>query len=174
MKMKKMLTLLTLAMVGLTSVSANAASTKPTRSATTIVWEKNVLAAYQRGVRENKPIVVAYVCPMTRAKCTHCKVQRHALFGPEMAALADKFVFVMVDVNLKDKTSPDADGQMLFRRLKLKGTPSISVLAPNSKRIEELFRMHGRFDADKIVLHLGKALAKHEASRKLTLTNTHR
>ncbi len=151
-------------------------------------WEKNVTLAYNKAMQEKKALVIVYVCPLIQEKCVHCKRFRASLFADEFNTLAGRAVFVLCELDArtvyKKSTSPslgmdgahmeakgwderpknqkpaDEPGVNLFKALKGKGTPMVSILEPNPAMIAEIARLSGYFDAKGLSGHVDQILTK--------------
>lgn len=153
--------LLMLALGFLMLASANPVSAGPEPTPKVIQFEADTLSAYRKSLKLNKPLVIVFVCPLTDLRCVHCKRMRGEIFGEKFQVLADRAVFVLAEIEIRNgRKSKDEAAQIIFTKLQMKATPTISVLAPDSKRIHELVRLNGYFPAEKLLVHIERGLKK--------------
>lgn len=86
-----------------------------------IAWSDDLFGSLDRGAQENKPVVVCFVASW----CSACAAfEREALRSAEVNALADRFVWVKLDVERNIS---------LVRAYEIRATPRIDLLEPGGK-----------------------------------------
>jgi thiol:disulfide interchange protein len=129
------------------------AAENPTTTAKKVTWEKEVFPAFQKALKEGKPLVVVF----TADWCEHC-VKQNEMFEKEgvLDAYAGKAVFVKVDPG-KD----DANGNIkrLIEQLGIKKIPTVVVLDVSAEELTERGRVTGNFPASEFREHFGKVMS---------------
>ena len=143
------------------SISRSPESTVKKSEPQVNLFETNLLQGYRESIRQQKPLIALFFCPLTRKKCVHCKRMRGSIFAPSLQEFSDRAIFVMVVV--KDGKSEDAGGEKIYKRLGIKKTPTISVIAPDAKAIREMGRINGYHPPHRLFGHLNRMLEKTEA-----------
>ncbi|MEO7996200.1 MAG: neutral zinc metallopeptidase [Gemmatimonadaceae bacterium] len=119
---------------------------------TTIYWYVNNLAeAYDRGVAENKPIVLV---SGDANGANFIRLKKETLESPILAQLANAAIFVYTDP-ARDIVARNIGKALGYDRL-----PVISLLAPNPNMIDEAGRMIGLWDAPTVLRELSKNMTK--------------
>ena len=147
-----------LVVLAFTATGARAEDPAPTDTSPVIQWRTELLAAAKESLADNKPLVVVYVCPLGRQACVSCKRLRGALFSPELQALADDAVFLMVEFDITEKKSPEQDATLLATRFEVVRTPTILVFGTADQKLEHRARLNGYFAAKPLAGHLEKYL----------------
>ncbi len=121
-------------------------------AATTIHWYVNNTAdAYDRGVAENKPIVLV---SGDANGANFSRLKRETLESPVLAPLANAAIFVYAD------PARDVVARTIGKALGYQGLPVISLLAPNPNMIDEVSRIVGLWDAPTVLRELSKGMTK--------------
>lgn len=119
---------------------------------TTIRWYVNNTAdAYDRGVAENRPIVLV---SGAANGANFIRLKRETLESPVLAPLANAAIFVYAD------PARDVVARTIGKALGYQGLPVISLLAPNPNMIDEAYRIVGLWDAPTVLRELSKGMTK--------------
>jgi thioredoxin-related protein len=143
------LSALTIIMTLTLALSAFAQSTAYSNG---IKWHSNIYEAYQKALKENKPLVVYFYFK----GCGNChKLENESFSSSEMGALADKAVFARVDIETDDSYK---NISKLRDSLKLERYPVIAVLDVATDKIVERGRILGYFSNSEFYFHLSQVL----------------
>ena len=149
---------------GLYGVKPCFAETPPITEAAPLKFQKDINTAYDKGLKEGKPVVVFFVCPLEDEECVHCKRLRHEIFAEPLKKFGDRAVFAYVEIERGgERASADVLAKQLFEKLGCTSTPTITILAPNTEFVEELLRIVGYFSATDLAGHIGRTLDKYDA-----------
>jgi hypothetical protein len=138
-------------------------------TAESIQWADNVASCYDRGVDEQKPIVMLLYDKVTSRVDADVIAMRLSL-SPRIQAVASKATWCFGDV------SGDLVSRNFSKALQIKYYPSVSVLAPDGKMLDESARVVGmsaRIDSSGfeeaaenfIVLRIERLAAKYRGQR---------
>jgi hypothetical protein len=117
---------------------------------TTIRWYVNNTAdAYDRGVAENKPIVLV---SGDANGANFIRLKQETLESAVLAPLANAAIFVYADP-ARDIVARNIGKALGYERL-----PVISLLAPNPNMIDEASRIVGLWDASTVLRELSKGM----------------
>jgi thioredoxin-related protein len=95
--------------------------------------------AYNRAMKENKPLVVY----LTKPSCPWCRrLEKEVLSSEQFNALADQAIFSKADPR-EDKTAG-----RIANSLEIEGYPTVSVLRATKESLEEAGRVAGYFPLD--------------------------
>lgn len=128
---------------------------------TAIEWRRNLLDAFVEAVENKKPLVVLFASRPASA----FKDGRHLsnaqwveLDKPEVQALAGKAVFAVCHFDHAAGVMLDSYAEKMRTKLRVTELPTLSVIAPNDKRLVEVYRLVGPFPADEVATDLGRKL----------------
>jgi hypothetical protein len=119
-----------------------------------IQWQNNIWGAYTMALNQNKPLV-AYFHMWNGEYCR--KLENGPLASPEVNSLADKAIFVRVDIDMDDNHKNVASK---IRELNLKEYPAVVVMDVYKDRLVERGRIIGYFDTPEFYGHLNPLLLK--------------
>lgn len=125
----------------------------PTDKTGKIEWITNTADGYDKGVHEQKPIVMVF-----GENGTWSQALSKELDKPEFQKLAQQAVF------MKSTPSTDVVAANIGKALGVDHYPSISVLSPNGNMIDEVGRIVGYFDASLVSAKVGEYIAKVNSS----------
>ena len=127
-------------------------SPRQVAAVTTIQWYVNNTAdAYDRGVAENKPIIVVSGDPNG---ANFIRLKKETLESPVLASLANAAIFVYTD------PSRDIVARNIGKALGYDRLPVISLLAPNPNMLDEAARIVGLWDAPTVLRELSTHMTK--------------
>jgi len=128
-------------------------------------WVADVGTCYDRGVHEQKPIVLLLYDKVTSRVDADVVATRFSL-SPRIQAAASKASWCFGDV------AGDLISLNIGKALQIKYYPSISVLAPNGEMLDETYRIHmaARIDGseaaeENIVAAIERLAAKYRGQR---------
>jgi len=102
-----------------------------------IAWHTNVFEAYQKAVREHKPLVVLFYSD----ECDHCVMFKSEVLSTDaFGSFADDAVFAAIDC---DNLVEGSQEERLYNELKIEGVPTISVMNAHTDALVEVGRMIG-------------------------------
>lgn len=134
------------------SCVAGIRSPRQVATVTSIRWYVNNTAeAYDRGVAENKPIVLV---SGDANGANFIRLRRETLESPVLASLANTAIFVYTDPT-RDIVARNIGKALGYDRL-----PVISLLAPNPNMLDEAYRIVGLWDAPTVLRELSKGMTK--------------
>lgn len=153
--MRAIMAAMLMAATGGLAVAADNTPTPPKK----VTWEKEVFPAFQKALREGKPLVVVF----TADWCEHC-VKQNEMFETEgvLDRYAGKAIFVKVDPG-KD----DANGNVkkLLEELGVKKIPTVVVLDVTTEQLTERGRITGNFPAKEFGEQFGKIMMAPKAGK---------
>lgn len=114
-----------------------------------IGWYDNSLDAFVKAVENNQPLVVVFG---SRDSSLTQLLGTSVLSCPHLNNLAGLAVFTY------GEPQGDEYARRMAVHLKLTDYPTISVIAPRTDQLTEMFRMEGFFDAESIANDLQKVL----------------
>lgn len=124
--------------------SGAATAQEPAQAEHRIEWSEDLPEALARAASERKPLVVVFVA----AWCSACaEFEKDALASPAVNALADRFVWVKLDVERNIS---------LVRANEIRATPRSDLRDPDGKT---LVRISGALPAKEFRAHLDRFLA---------------
>ncbi len=144
--MSRLLRGLCLIVVGCSASAASAATVEMGG----IVWETDLVSAYNASLREEKPICVLFVregdyyCNKVRAQ-----LEEHKLLAPYQ----DHAIFVIADL---DKDDAAGNISQMVASLNVELIPSLVLMRTSTTAIEEVSRVTGQYPVDKAAVLLGR------------------
>ncbi|HEY9678047.1 MAG TPA: hypothetical protein V6C76_08550 [Drouetiella sp.] len=121
----------------------------PTDKVAKIDWITNTADGYDKGVHEQKPIVMVFGENGQWSKALNSELDKS-----EFQRLSNQAVF------LKSTPSTDAVAANMGKALGIDHYPSISVLSPNGNMLDEVGRIVGYFDANTVATKVGDYIAQ--------------
>lgn len=136
------------------------AAEPPATETKKVIWEDNVVAAFQKALKEGKPLVVVF----TADWCEHC-VMQNEMFEKEgvLDPYAGKAIFVKVDPG-KDDTHGNI--KRLVAQLGIKQIPTVVVLDVSEEELAERNRVTGHYPAKTFTERFEKVMAAPKAGKK--------
>ncbi|MEQ1828384.1 MAG: hypothetical protein ABL921_20655 [Pirellula sp.] len=128
-----------------------------------IVWKTSVRDAFISAVEESKPLVVAFLSNpgfRTASGSNPSSNQLSELDDARVHALAGQAEFVIAYYDHDLQRARDKDGDLFLRRLNITALPTISIIAPRTDILEELFRLENFCTAETVSAHLSKVFSK--------------
>lgn len=95
----------------------------------------------------------------------HSNRQRIELDQLSMHELAGEAVFVVAQFDHRLGKVADEFGQRMFTHLKMSALPTISVIAPRTDRLTEIYRMEGLFEANDIANDLSRLFRQRDGKQ---------
>ena len=117
-----------------------------------VQWHNNLYSAYSQALRENKPLVAYFYF----YDCGFCKkLENGPLSSKEINSLADKAVFVRVNIHMDDAQK---NVSKLIQQLQLERYPSVAVMNVYKDKLTERGRIIGLFETSEYYFNLTQIL----------------
>ena len=124
------------------------------QTAKRIQWQNNIWGAYNMALNQNKPLV-AYFHMWNGEYCR--KLEQGPLASPEVNALADKAIFVRVDIDMDDSNK---NVSTKIKELNLTEYPAVVVIDVYKDKLVERGRIIGFHETPQFSYHLSRLLNK--------------
>ena len=141
-----------------------------TASTPAIVWERTVMDGFIKAVEEKRPLVIVFtMSPSYRSPSgtNFSNLTMEQFDAPELQALAGDAVFVICQFDHRTGRMRDEHGRRIWNKLKLTSCPTVSIIAPTTKSLTEVFRIEGTFEAQVVAGHLKVNIPKALAAANL-------
>ena len=126
-----------------------------------ILWRyEDLPAAYQKAVRERKPLVVCFrheKCPACPGVCRHWEAMAATLYDARFDTIAERAVYVLQD---PDEDDVNHTTSRIVAQLALKVFPSTHVLSVTPDRTDDLAHIKSLIPAHDMVKVILRALLK--------------